>query len=154
MEALRLIDATVLLLCASIYLGTGVTLAFFLFPIAPLLTPDTYRAPFVNPVAAATKFFTYMTIVMLVGSIALVVIDWGEDGRWLFGAGYLLLTIAATVLTMVGIFPYNKRMAAGITDAGELQDVLAKWRRVNTLRASIWAVQWAVITAWWIVYAA
>ena len=54
---------------------------------------------------------------------------------------------------MVGIFPYNKRMAAGITDAAELQDVLAKWRRVNTLRASIWAVQWAAITAWWIVYA-
>ena len=31
MEALRLADATVLALCASIYLGTGVTLAFFLF---------------------------------------------------------------------------------------------------------------------------
>ena len=61
---------------------------------------------------------------MLVGSIALVVIDWGEP-RWLLPAAYLLLTIAATVLTMVGIFPYNKRMAAGITDAAELQDVLA-----------------------------
>lgn len=154
MEALRLADATVLLLCASIYLGTGVTLAFFLFPIAPLLTPETYRAPFVIPVAAATKFFTYMTIVMLVGSIALVVIDWGEGARWLLPGAYLLLTVAATVLTMVAIFPYNKRMAEGITDAGELQQVLAKWRRVNTMRASIWAVQWAAITAWWIVYAA
>jgi hypothetical protein len=153
MEALRIADASVLLLCASIYLGTGVTLAFFLFPIAPLLTPETYKTPFVIPVQNATKFFTYMTIVMLIGAVGLIVLDWGEDGRWLLAAGYLALTIAATWLTMAGIFPYNKRMKAGITDPAELQALLVKWRRVNTWRASIWAVQWAVICAWWIVYA-
>jgi hypothetical protein len=153
MDALRLADATVLLLCASIYLGTGVTLAFFLFPIAPLLTPATYREPFVLPVTYATRFFTYMTIVMLIGSIGLVVIDWGET-RWLLPGVYLLLTVAATVLTVRRIFPYNQRMAQGITDADELQAVLAKWRGVNTVRASIWALQWVAIAAWWIVYAA
>src|SRR4051794_36133844 len=135
MDALRLTDATVLLLCASIYLGTGVTLAFFLFPIAPLLTPATYREPFVLPVTYATKFFTYMSIVMLLGSIGLVILDWGTT-RWLLPGVYLLLTVAATGLTLWRIFPYNRRMAEGITDAAELQDVLSKWRRVNTVRAS------------------
>src|SRR4051794_30275523 len=114
MGALRLADATILLLCASIYLGTGVTLALFLFSIAPLLTPETYRAPFVLPVTAATKFFTFMTIVMLAGSILLVIIDWGE-ARWLLAGAYALLTVAATVLTIWRIFPYNRRMADGIS---------------------------------------
>jgi hypothetical protein len=153
MDALRLTDATVLLLCASIYLGTGVTLAFFLFPIAPLLTPATYREPFVLPVTYATKFFTYMSIVMLLGSIGLVILDWGTT-RWLLPGVYLLLTVAATGLTVWRISPYNRRMAEGITDAAELQDVLSKWRRVNTVRASLWALQWVSITAWWIANAA
>jgi hypothetical protein len=66
------------------------------------------------------------------------------------GALYLLLTVAATVLTMWKIFPFNKRMDEGIEDADELQSVLAAWRRVNTIRASLWALQWAAIAAWWI----
>ena len=149
MTAVRISDALLLLACASIYVGTGVTLVFFLFPIAPELRPDTYRAPFVLPVTAATRFFTYMTTAMLAGSAALVVLEW-SSGRWLPGALYLVLTAAATVLTVWRIFPLNRRMADGIRDARELQSVLASWTRMNTVRAALWALQWASIAAWWI----
>ncbi len=53
MDVLRLVDGVVLATCAGIYLGTGVTLRWFLLPIAPSLTPATYKTPFVEPIARA-----------------------------------------------------------------------------------------------------
>lgn len=154
MDALRIGDATALLLFASIYLGTGVTLVFFMFPIQPKLTPETYRAPFVDPVQAATRFFTWMTILMLVGSLALVIIELGEGAYWIAPAAYLALTLASTALTMLAIFKLNAKMAAGITDPADLQVTLTAWRRANTYRASMWALEWIAIAAWFVARAA
>jgi hypothetical protein len=153
MDALRLIDATAMLLFASIYLGTGVTLVGFLFPIQSKLTPDTYRVPFVEPVQAATRFFTVMTVLMLVCSLALVVLELGT-WRWVWPALYLAVTVLTTLLTTRGIFTYNRRMAAGIADNAELQATLTKWRQLNTYRASLWGVEWLAITAWFVERAA
>lgn len=153
MDALRIIDATAMLLFASIYLGTGVTLVAFLFPIQSKLTPETYRVPFVEPVQAATRFFTVMTILMLVCSIVLVVLELGT-WRWLLPAFYFAVTVLTTLLTTRGIFQYNRAMAAGITDPVELQATLTKWRQLNTYRASLWGVEWLAITAWFVERAA
>ncbi len=153
MEILRLAAATVMLACGSIYLGTGVTLVFFLFPIQSKLTPATYRVPFVEPVAAATRFLTPMTVVMLVATVGLIVLELGT-AYWIAPAVYLVTTIASTLLTTRVIFRHNKRMEAGIEDPAELQATLEAWRRLNTGRASLWAVQWAAITTWFVVRAA
>jgi hypothetical protein len=134
MEAVALAVATLLLACGSIYLGTGVTLVFFLFPIQPRLTPETYRLPFVDPVQNATRFFTIMTSLMLTGATGLVVLELGTSS-WIAPAAYLVLTIASTLLTTRVIFPHNKRMTDGITDPEELQRELTAWRRLHTWRA-------------------
>jgi hypothetical protein len=151
-ETFQVLDAAALLLFASVYVGTGVTLVFFLYPISPKLRPDTYRLPFVEPVKAATKLFTIMTMLMLVGSSALVVTEWGSYYLAL-PAVYLLLTITATLLTTRYIFRYNAAMDAGINDPDELQRTLTAWRRLNSYRASLWALEWSSITAWFVLRA-
>jgi hypothetical protein len=153
MEALRLAAATVMLGGASIYLGTGVTLVYFLFPIQPKLTPATYAVPFVGPIAAATRFLTPLTMLMLVATVGLIALELGT-AYWIAPAVYLVMTIGATPITTRLIFPHNKRMAAGIEDPGELQATLTVWRRLCTWRAALWAVQWAAITTWFVVRAA
>ena len=153
MTALRLADGSALLLFASIYLGTGVTLVCFIFPIAPRLTPATYQVPFVEPVQNATRFFTVMTILMLVGAAGLIALEYGS-ARLLLPAAYLLATVASTLLTTQRILPINRRMAAGITDNSELHEVLGRWARLNTIRGLLWGVEWTAILAWWVVRAA
>ena len=54
MPRLLLLNHVILLLCASIYLGTGISLWFFQLPLEPKLTVDNYFLLFVEPVTAAT----------------------------------------------------------------------------------------------------
>lgn len=151
-EMIQVLDAAALLLFASVYVGTGVTLVFFLFPIQSKLRPDTYRLPFVEPVKSATKLFTMMTVLMLVGSSALIALEWGTF-YVVPPALYLLFTIVSTLLTTRRIFRYNAAMDAGIRDPAELQRTLTAWRRLNTYRASLWALEWVSITAWFVLRA-
>lgn len=153
MDTLRVLDALVLLLCASMYLGIGVALVVFLFPIAPKLTPATYQVPFVGPVATATRFLTVVTIVMLAGAVLLIVLEAGSAG-WVAPAVYLAAIVGATVLTQRRLFPINRRMAEGIGDPDELQATLGRWRRLNTVRAGLWAVTWLSMAVWFGVRAA
>ena len=147
MDVVALVLATILLACGSIYLGTAVTLVFFLFPIQPELTPATYKLPFVSPVQAAVRFFTPMTIVMLLAAVGLIVLELGS-AYWISPAAFLVLTIAATLLTTRLIFPHNQRMEEGIADPSELQSELTIWRRLNTWRGVVWAAEWVAIAAW------
>jgi len=146
----KILDASVLLLCASMYLGTGWSLTLFSFPSRAKLTVDNYYEQFVPPVTRATRFFTWMTVVMMAAAIVLIVADWHS---WYVIPPAVLLAgvIAATALTMKFIIPYNKRMAAHIRDQGELDLVLGKWIRLNWIRVSLWTVQWVAITAWFAV---
>jgi hypothetical protein len=56
--------------------------------------------------------------------------------------------IAATVLTLKFIVPWNKRMEEGIKDNAELQRVLGNWMRLNWVRVLLWTVEWVAITTW------
>ncbi len=140
-------DDLFLLLCTSMYLGTGWSLALFSFPIAGKLRPDNYYDQFVPQVEAATRFFTVMTTLMLVAGA--VMVTW-EPTNWqrVFPAIVLAGVVAATTLTVVWILPLNRRMAAGIAGQAELDAVLRRWMRLNWLRVGLWTVQWLSMAAW------
>ncbi|MEA2312151.1 MAG: hypothetical protein QOE28_2119 [Solirubrobacteraceae bacterium] len=149
MEVLRIADATLLLAFASIYLGTGVTEVFFVFPIQSKLTPETYKVPFIDPVVNATNFFRIMTILMLIGSAGMIALELGT-AYWIPIAAYLLFTVGATVLTTQRIFAVNAVLEAGMTDPVALQQTLTRWRQLNLYRAGFWVLEWIAITTWWV----
>ena len=153
MDALRLGDAAALELFASIYLGTGFTIVFYLGPLQPRLNPATYKLPFVEPVRLATRTFTVMTSLMLAGSAGLIALEAGTR-YWILPAIYLAATIAATLLTTRIMFPINNRMSEGVETQEELQPLLTRWRRFNTIRFSLWGVEWVAITTWFVSRAA
>ncbi len=152
-ETANVIVAALMLLFASMYLGTGWSLVLFSFPIEPRLTTQTYELPFIAPVKHATGFFTYMTIAMLIAAAVLIV---GEaDSGYLWSPIlYLAGVIAATALTILFIFPYNKELKAGVTDESRLHLLLGKWMRLNVIRTSLWTVQWIAIALYFVLKAA
>jgi hypothetical protein len=147
MPRLLLLNHVILLLCASIYLGTGIFLWFFQLPLEPKLTVDNYYLLFVEPVAAATRFFTYMTILMLICGVIMLATEWLSGLRWP-PAVLLLGVIAATVLTETILFPLNTRLAAHITDPATLKTLFHQWANLNRVRISIWVIQWVAMAYW------
>ncbi len=140
-QRLLTLNSALLMLCCSMYLGTGWSLVLFSFPIAPSLTPDNYHMQFVPQVTAATQFFTYMTMVMIATAIVMLIAEWRTRFRWT-PMVVLLGVLAATGLTMVFIIPYNKEMAAGITEQARVTEVLDAWMGLNRVRVGLWTVQW------------
>lgn len=138
---LHTLNACLLFLCASMYLGTGWSLVLFSFPIAPQLTVDNYHLQFVPQVTTATRFFTWMTLVMLVSAVALFFAERRSRLRW-YPAIVFLGVVAATLLTRFLIFRYNAEMAAGINDPLRLREVLAAWMATNRIRVGLWTLQW------------
>jgi len=141
MKTVFTLNKVLLFACTSMYFGTGWSLILFSFPIAPELTPDTYFIPFVSPVQAATEFFTYMTMVMMGSCVLFIIGEWKTNQKW-YPIIILILVILATLLTIYFIFEYNEQMGAGIKDAAILKEVLRKWMTLNTIRVSLWTVQW------------
>ncbi|WP_158800549.1 anthrone oxygenase family protein [Pedobacter sp. L105] len=146
------INKAVLFACLSMYFGTGWSLALFSFPIAPDLTPATYYNQFVPQVTAATHFFTYMTQLMMLCSAVMIIEKFRSPEKW-YPILILLLIIITTAVTIVYIFPYNNRMAAGITDPAELKTVLKAWIHLNILRVCIWTVMWLLMVVYYSVLA-
>lgn len=140
-RGLLIVSYSILFFCTSMYLGTGLSLVLFSFPIAQKLTPATYYLQFVPQVSAATHFFTYMTSVMIALVIVMLVAEWRTPFRWV-PLVVLAGVIAATALTLKFIFPFNQEMARGITDQDRLAHVLRTWMSLNRIRVGIWAVQW------------
>lgn len=147
MPRLLLLNHVVLLLCCSIYLGTGVSLVFFQLPLEPQLTVDNYYLAFVPPVTAATHFFTWMTILMLICAVIMLATEWLSGLRWV-PVVVLLGVIVATVLTIWVIIPLNDKLAAHITDPAALKAVFHKWADLNRIRFALWVVQWAALAYW------
>lgn len=141
LPVLHTLNACLLFLCASMYLGTGWSLVLFSFPIAPQLTVDTYYLQFVPQVTAATRFFTWMTLVMLVSAVGLFLTERKNPLRW-YPATVFLGVVAATLLTRFLIFRYNAEMASGIRDPDRLREVLSAWMTTNRIRVGLWTVQW------------
>jgi hypothetical protein len=148
-DFLAALNAGVLMCWVSIYLGTGVSLVFFQFPTARSLTPENYHSHIVPQVTAATKFFTRMTQVMFVNGALMV---WSEWGTWwvIVPIVVLLLVVLSTALTIRFIFPYNRRLERGITDARELRGQLQRWMRLNVVRSSLWALEWLTMMVWFV----
>ena len=147
MNKLLSINKVILFACTSMYFGTGWSLVLFSFPIATELTPDNYYMQFVPQVQAATKFFTYMTMVMMASSVVFAVGEWKSKVKW-YPIIILALVVLATLLTILFIFEYNQQMEEGITDPVELQDVLKKWMFLNKIRVSIWTLQWLTMAVY------
>lgn len=143
----ELIPAGVLLLCASMYLGTGWSLSLFTIPNRVTMTPANYYDQIVAPIKRATRFFTVMVAVMIAAAIALIVAEWGS---WYLAAPAVVLgaVVGAAGLTMLFIFPHNRRLAARITDHAELQEVLGKWIALNWVRIWFWTAQWVAIATY------
>lgn len=148
MPRLLLLNHVTLLACCSIYLGTGVSLVFFQFPLEPKMTVDNYYLIFVEPVTLATHFFTWMTIVMLTTGFVMLVTEWFTGIRWV--PLVVLVTIGtATLVTVLVIIPnYNYRLAQHVADTAELRVLLEGWMALNRLRVVLWAVAWAAIAYW------
>lgn len=142
------INKAVLFACLSMYFGTGWSLALFSFPIAPKLTPATYYNQFVPQVTAATHFFTYMTMLMMLCCIIFIIEKFRGPVKW-YPILILLLIIITTAVTIIFIFPYNNRMAAGIKDPAELQTVLTAWIHLNVLRVCIWTAMWLIMIVYY-----
>lgn len=147
MPRLLLLNNTVLMLCCAIYLGTGVSLVFFQFPVEPDLTLENYNLIFVGPVQRATAFFTTMTLVMLITGLIMLLTEWFSGMRWV-PVVVLAALIASTLLTTQYIFAYNDRLAAGISDPAELAQVFAKWATLNRIRVALWVVEWGAMMAY------
>jgi hypothetical protein len=143
----ELIPAGILLLCASMYFGTGWSLALFTLPNAPRWTVATYHDQIVGPIQRATLLFTGLTTVMIVAAVALLVGEWGSS-YVLWPAIVLAAVAGATLLTTLALFPYNRRLRAGIRDEAELRQVLRSWISWNWLRLALWSAQWAAIATW------
>ncbi len=144
---LLILNHALLLLCASIYLGTGAEMVLFTFPIAPQLTTDNYYLHYVPEIAAATAFFTPMTKIMLASGCVMLVAEWRQPTRWV-PIVVLLAVVAATLLTTQWIFPLNAEMATHIKDGGRLHAVLDEFMRLSRLRLGFWCVEWAAM-AWY-----
>lgn len=142
-----LLNNAILMLCCSIYLGTGVTLVFFQLPLEPLLTPDSYYLVFVKPVQLATQFFTWMTVVMLVTGFIMLIGEWFSGIRWV-PLVVLAGVIASTALTVLLIFDLNRELANGVSDPARLKALLHTWSGYNRIRAALWAVQWLAMMVW------
>lgn len=138
---LLIANHALLFLCTSMYLGTGWSLVLFNFPVADELTVANYYSHFVPQVEAATAFFTYMTMVLIVTAAVMIAAEWRTHYRWV-PVVVLLFVVAATALTLVAIFPYNQAMREGITDAAVLAETLDRWMALNRVRVGFWTVQW------------
>ena len=147
MPRLLLLNHVVLLLCCSIYLGTEVSLVMFQLPLGPQLTVSNYYLIFVAPVTAATHFFTWMTILMLICALVMLATEWLSGLRWV-PVVVLVAVILATALTLFVIMPLNNRLAAGMTDPGELKTVLHQWAELNRIRFVLWIIQWIAMAYW------
>lgn len=147
MPRLLVFNNVLLLLFCSIYLGTGVSLVFFQFPLEPKLTIDNYYLIFVEPVTNATQFFTYMTILMLITGVIMLITEWFSGLRWV-PVVVLLGVILATVLTIAVIIPLNKELADGVTDPARLKAVFNQWANMNRTRVALWAIQWVAMAYW------
>jgi hypothetical protein len=144
---LRVPNAALLFACCSMYFGTGWSMGLFTFPIKPLLTVKNYALEYVPEIASATAFLTVMTYVMYACIALMIYTEWRTPFRWMpflvFGS-----VTASTVLTVYGIFPYNRMMAAGITDQNQLDQILNIFEQRSWIRIFLWSFQWSVVMIW------
>jgi hypothetical protein len=143
-NTLLIANHALLFLCASMYLGTGVSLVWFSFPVEPQMTPDNYYLQFVPQVQAATVFFTLVVKIMLTCGVIMLISEWRQRTVWV-PVVVLAAVSAASALTVYWIFPLNNEMANHITDAARLKAVLGEWMNYSRWRMGLWTIEWAAM---------
>jgi hypothetical protein len=140
-----------LLLGASIYLGLAFTEVFLEFPGA-LRTTHAQNFPerFGGPVRRAVAFFAVLSGLMFVGGIVLTIGEWDQGARRWGPLAFTIALVLATLFTVVLILPVNRALYREITDEGKFHGLLARWIRLNTIRAGIWVVEWVAIALWFV----
>ena len=96
---------------------------------------------------AATQFYIWMTIVMLICGLIMLATEWLSGLRWV-PVVVLLGVIVATGLTEIVILPLNDKLAAGIHDPAELKTVFREWANLNRIRFALWIIEWAAMAYW------
>jgi len=147
LQRLRVPNAALLFACLSMYFGTGWSMGLFTFPIKPLLTVSNYSLEYVPEIANATAFLTVMTYVIYASLALMIYTEWHRYYRW-FPFVVVCSVTASTLLTVYGIFPYNRMMAAGITDQNQLNQILNIFEQRSWIRIGLWTFQWGVIMVW------
>lgn len=149
---LLLLNSALLLLCCSMYLGTGWSLVLFNFSVVDQLTVDNYYLQFVPQIDAATTFFTYMTYVMILSAGIMIWDEWRSHLKW-WPIITLVGVMATGWMTQQFIFPYNDLMRQGITDASTLKNVLEQWTMLSKIRLTGWTIDWFAMTAYFSILA-
>lgn len=147
MPRILLVNHSILFLGCSIYLGAGVFLVLFMLPLEPQLTIDNYYLIFVEPIARATTFFTALTWIMLITGVIMLATEWYSGIKWV-PIVVLICVIAAGLITVYLIFPYNNELSARITDPARLRVVFHEWADLSRIRAGFWALEWAAMMYW------
>lgn len=127
---------------ATLYAGVLWGLHFFWYPSWQSMTLDSVQAHFVLPTSAATRFFWVVVPLMFLANAVMIVTEWKTPLRW---ASLVALACVSTA-SFVGqelIIPINRQIAAGITDAGLLDQLLKRWMTLNDIR-------WVVMTLMWL----
>jgi hypothetical protein len=147
LHRLRVPNAMLLMACCSMYFGTGWSMGLFTFPIRPLLTVHNYYLEYVPEIATATAFLTVMTYVIYAALGLMIYTEWRTPYRW-FPFLVVASVTTSTTLTVFGIFPYNRMMAAGITDPAQLARILDVFEQRSWIRITLWSFQWSVMLLW------
>lgn len=140
------INDMLLMACCSMYFGPGWSLLLFSFPTSKKFTVANYYDQFVPQVTAATRFFTWMTCVMLAAAVIMGISEW-HHRLWapavVFGA-----VVAVTTLTVVAILPLNRVLANHVRDQHVLETTLRRWMSLNRIRVGLWTAQWLTMAVY------
>lgn len=145
-STLIVLNDMLLMACCSMYFGTGWSLELFSFPQSKKFTVANYYDQFVPQVTAATKFFTWMTGVMIATAIVMTISEWNH--RLWAPVVVLVAVIVATGLTVIWILPLNRLLAGHVTDQHVLDSTLGRWMALNRIRVALWTVQWLTMAVY------
>ena len=136
---------------ASLYLGMGYSLVVLQFPGALATTRAAdFSQRFGDPVRRAVGFFAVGSVLMVIGSVWLTVLEWDDGSRRLLPLLFAVLTVAATAFTVVLILPVNRTLYREIPDQAEFTRVLRRWIVLNVVRYGFWVLEWLAITGWFV----
>lgn len=145
-STLIVLNNMLLMACCSMYFGTGWSLLLFSFPTSKTFTVANYYDQIVPQVTAATKFFTWMTSVMIAAGIVMTISEWHH--RVWAPIVVLVAVTTATALTVIWIFPANHVLEGHVTDQRVLDSTLRKWMVLNRIRVALWTVQWLTMAVY------
>jgi hypothetical protein len=138
---LLLLDYSLIFFGASYYLGIGWSTAITQFPVMPLLNVENYYLHFVPQVAASTAFLYVLVPLMFIATAVMLLAEWRTRFRWV-PMVVLAALITSSAITYFLIFPVNRALSAGVTNAAQLSELINAWVRYTWYRIPLWSLEW------------